>query len=78
LGCSQTQVTSSAREQDEERHDRSEPWGRFPHGLSGQAQTKEPDLVWALIASLYVGNVMLLLLNLPLVRRRCWRSRATR
>jgi putative tricarboxylic transport membrane protein len=27
-----------------------------------------PDLVWALIASLYVGNVMLLVLNLPLVR----------
>jgi putative tricarboxylic transport membrane protein len=25
-----------------------------------------PDLVWALIASLYVGNVMLLVLNLPL------------
>jgi putative tricarboxylic transport membrane protein len=27
-----------------------------------------PDLVWALIASLYVGNVMLLILNLPLIR----------
>ena len=27
----------------------------------------EPRLVWALIASLYVGNVMLLVLNLPLV-----------
>jgi putative tricarboxylic transport membrane protein len=27
----------------------------------------EPRLVWGLIASLYVGNVMLLLLNLPLV-----------
>jgi putative tricarboxylic transport membrane protein len=26
------------------------------------------DLVWALIASLYVGNVMLLALNLPLIR----------
>ena len=26
-----------------------------------------PDLVWGLIASLYVGNVMLLVLNLPLV-----------
>jgi putative tricarboxylic transport membrane protein len=26
-----------------------------------------PDLVWALIASLYVGNVMLLVLNLPLI-----------
>jgi putative tricarboxylic transport membrane protein len=27
----------------------------------------EPRLVWALIASLYIGNVMLLVLNLPLV-----------
>lgn len=26
-----------------------------------------PDLVWGLIASLYIGNVMLLILNLPLV-----------
>jgi len=26
-----------------------------------------PDLLWAIIASMYVGNVMLLLLNLPLV-----------
>jgi putative tricarboxylic transport membrane protein len=33
-----------------------------------QLFAKEPDLVWALIASLYVGNVMLLALNLPLVR----------
>jgi len=29
--------------------------------------TREPQLVWGLIASLYVGNVMLLVLNLPLV-----------
>jgi putative tricarboxylic transport membrane protein len=29
---------------------------------------KAPELVWALIASLYIGNVMLLLLNLPLIR----------
>jgi putative tricarboxylic transport membrane protein len=29
---------------------------------------REPDLVWGLIASLYVGNVMLLVLNLPLAR----------
>jgi putative tricarboxylic transport membrane protein len=28
--------------------------------------TSRPDLVWTLIASLYVGNVMLLVLNLPL------------
>jgi putative tricarboxylic transport membrane protein len=27
-----------------------------------------PQLVWALIASLYIGNVMLLVLNLPLIR----------
>lgn len=27
----------------------------------------QPDLVWGLIASMYVGNVILLLLNLPLV-----------
>ena len=27
---------------------------------------KSPELVWGLIASLYVGNVMLLVLNLPL------------
>jgi putative tricarboxylic transport membrane protein len=29
---------------------------------------KQSDLVWTLIASLYVGNVLLLLLNLPLIR----------
>ena len=28
-----------------------------------------PDLVWTLIASLFIGNVMLLVLNLPLARR---------
>ena len=28
---------------------------------------RNPDLVWGLIASLYIGNVMLLVLNLPLV-----------
>lgn len=27
----------------------------------------QPDLVWGLIASMYIGNVMLLVLNLPLV-----------
>ena len=27
----------------------------------------EPALVWGVIASLYVGNIMLLILNLPLV-----------
>lgn len=29
--------------------------------------TERPDLVWAVIASLFIGNVMLLILNLPLV-----------
>jgi putative tricarboxylic transport membrane protein len=29
---------------------------------------QQPALVWTLIASLYIGNVMLLVLNLPLVR----------
>ncbi|MDI7258517.1 MAG: tripartite tricarboxylate transporter permease [Thermodesulfobacteriota bacterium] len=28
---------------------------------------KHPDFVWAVIASMYIGNVMLLILNLPLV-----------
>jgi putative tricarboxylic transport membrane protein len=29
--------------------------------------TEKPDLFWGLIASMYVGNVMLLVLNLPLI-----------
>ncbi|GAB7046982.1 hypothetical protein JCM9534A_21080 [Catenuloplanes indicus JCM 9534] len=33
-----------------------------------QLFTESGDLVWALIASLYIGDVMLLVLNLPLVR----------
>ena len=33
-----------------------------------QLFTEHSDLVWTLVASLYVGNVMLLLLNLPLIR----------
>jgi putative tricarboxylic transport membrane protein len=32
-----------------------------------QLFTNQPALVWALIASLYIGNVLLLVLNLPLV-----------
>lgn len=32
-----------------------------------QMMTSNPDLVWAIIASMYVGNLMLLVLNLPLV-----------
>jgi putative tricarboxylic transport membrane protein len=33
-----------------------------------QLFTKNSELVWTLIASLYIGNVMLLLLNLPMIR----------
>ena len=33
-----------------------------------QLFTESGELVWALIASLYIGNVLLLVLNLPLVR----------
>ena len=29
--------------------------------------TQRPDLFWGIVASMYVGNVLLLLLNLPLV-----------
>lgn len=29
---------------------------------------KNPEIVWAIIASMFVGNIMLLILNLPLVR----------
>lgn len=29
--------------------------------------TQQPDLFWGLVASMYIGNVMLLILNLPLV-----------
>jgi putative tricarboxylic transport membrane protein len=32
-----------------------------------QLFTNNPELVWGMIASLYIGNVMLLVLNLPLV-----------
>ena len=39
------------------------------HGLTpGPALfTKNPDFVWGLIASMFIGNLMLLILNLPLV-----------
>jgi putative tricarboxylic transport membrane protein len=33
-----------------------------------QFMSENPDLVWAIIASLFIGNVMLLALNLPLIR----------
>ncbi|MCL2670290.1 MAG: tripartite tricarboxylate transporter permease, partial [Syntrophaceae bacterium] len=32
-----------------------------------QVMTQRPDLFWGLIASMWVGNVMLLILNLPLI-----------
>ena len=39
------------------------------HGLTpGPNLIKEkPDLFWAVIASMYIGNFMLIVLNLPLV-----------
>lgn len=39
------------------------------HGLQPGPflMTKRPDLFWGLITSMYVGNVMLLILNLPLI-----------
>ena len=36
---------------------------------------KNPDFVWTVIASLYVGNVILLILNLPLVGIWVWLTR---
>jgi putative tricarboxylic transport membrane protein len=29
--------------------------------------TQHPDIVWSLVAALYIGNIMLLVLNLPLI-----------
>lgn len=39
------------------------------HGIppGPQLVTEHPDIFWGFVASMYVGNVMLLLLNLPLV-----------
>jgi putative tricarboxylic transport membrane protein len=39
-------------------------WGLQPGPLLFQTQ---PQLIWGLIASMYIGNVILLILNLPLV-----------
>jgi putative tricarboxylic transport membrane protein len=36
---------------------------------------KNPDFVWTVIASLYVGNMILLVLNLPLVGMWVWLTR---
>jgi len=33
-----------------------------------QVMTTQPNLVWGLIASMWIGNLMLIILNLPLVR----------
>jgi putative tricarboxylic transport membrane protein len=32
-----------------------------------QVMTKNPDLFWGMVASMWVGNLMLLIINLPLV-----------
>ena len=43
-------------------------WGAI-EGMAGpELFATSASLVWALIASLYIGNVMLLVLNLPKVR----------
>ena len=39
------------------------------HGIQPgpQIMTKQPDLFWGLVASMWIGNAMLLIINLPLV-----------
>jgi putative tricarboxylic transport membrane protein len=39
------------------------------HGIvpGPQVMTKQPDLFWGLIASMWIGNLMLIVLNLPLI-----------
>jgi TctA family transporter len=39
------------------------------HGIQPgpQVMTKQPDLFWGLIASMWIGNLMLLVINLPLI-----------
>ena len=39
------------------------------HGIvpGPQVMTKNPDLFWGMIASMWVGNLMLLVINLPLI-----------
>ena len=39
------------------------------HGIvpGPQVMTKQPDLFWGMIASMWVGNLMLVVINLPLV-----------
>src|SRR5438552_7819523 len=44
------------------------------HGIvpGPQVMTKQPKLVWGLIASLWIGNLMLIVINLPLVGLWVW------
>ena len=44
------------------------------HGISPGPQlvTEHPDVFWGFVASMYVGNIMLLALNLPLVGLFVW------
>ncbi len=39
------------------------------HGIvpGPQIMTKQPDLFWGMIASMWVGNLMLVIINLPLI-----------
>jgi TctA family transporter len=39
------------------------------HGITPgpQVMTKQPDLFWGMIASMWIGNLMLVILNLPLI-----------
>jgi TctA family transporter len=39
------------------------------HGIQPgpQVMTKQPDLFWGLIASMWIGNLMLIVINLPLI-----------
>jgi len=50
-------------------HDRDPPRGAGALGLQARAalHRREPEPVLGLVASMYIGNVMLLILNLPLV-----------
>ncbi|GAA4974021.1 tripartite tricarboxylate transporter permease [Actinoplanes utahensis] len=43
-------------------------FGYFDLSPGPQLFEKSPELVWGLIASLFIGNVMLLALNLPMIR----------
>ena len=51
------------------RHDGDPAGGAGAVGLQARAalHPENPTLFWGLVASMYIGNVMLLILNLPLV-----------